>query len=454
MNKKLLTLAVAAALTAPTAAMAEAILYGKLHVSIDYFDIDGVYTTGRGLGVSTNTRSVNGGVPAVYATHHGQTRDYQGWSVSGGGTPLMGASRASRIGVKGSEDLGSGLKAVYQVEFGVSLSNSTGGRTADGNRAASGDETLTMRNSYVGLAGGFGTFLVGRHDTPMKISTGPLDLFADTMADYNGTVGFDDVRADNVIAYISPNWGGFQLAAAVHAGGGDTVNRDGFNYHANSIAAAYSVAGIYKNGPFYASLAYESLGNELFMSGGFFGDESDTRCLANAQSCAYIKDNFDKWRVGLGLLDWNGFTLTGIYEEQSGIPTGQPFNTWQYFDAAGTTAITAPFLVSASNEKLKIWQVQAGYAFGNNMIKAMYGSGNRDGRIGNGSLNNLGRTRDAIEGDYYTWAVAFDHNFSKRTKAYVLYTQVVDDDDFLDANGAPTGHGSWDGFSMGMVHSF
>ena len=40
MNKKLLTLAVAAAVAAPTAAMAEAVLYGKLHVSIDYANVD------------------------------------------------------------------------------------------------------------------------------------------------------------------------------------------------------------------------------------------------------------------------------------------------------------------------------------------------------------------------------------------------------------------------------
>jgi predicted porin len=62
-----------------------------------------------------------------------------------------------------------------------------------------------MRNSFVGLTGGWGTFVVGRNDTPYKTSTGKLDLFADTMADYNGTVGFDDVRADNAIAYVSPN---------------------------------------------------------------------------------------------------------------------------------------------------------------------------------------------------------------------------------------------------------
>jgi hypothetical protein len=56
----------------------------------------------------------------------------------------------------------------------------------------------------------------------MKISTGKLDLFADTMADYNGTVGFRDLRADNVVAYISPSLAGFQLSGAIVPSGGAT----------------------------------------------------------------------------------------------------------------------------------------------------------------------------------------------------------------------------------------
>jgi predicted porin len=266
-----------------------------------------------------------------------------------------------------------------------------------------------MRNTFAGLTGDWGTFVVGRNDTPYKTSTGKLDLFSDTMADYNGTVGFDDVRADNAIAYVSPNLSGFQLAAAVHAGGGSTALRnDVENLNSNSLAEAYSIAGIYSNGPFYASLAYESLGNELFM---------DTAASLNK----VIKDDYTKWRLGLGLMDWNGFTLTGIYEEQSDLPAGQ--------------------INPNRNDKLKLWQVQAGYSFGNSMVKAMYGSGNRDGRI---TLNNH-RVRDAIEGDYYTWSVAFDHNLSKRTKAYVLYTDYTDEDAL---------NRDWDGFSVGMIHNF
>jgi predicted porin len=402
MNKKLLSLAVAAAVAAPTAAMAEAILYGKLHVSIDWADVEG-FTTAPIVD------------PVTGAVVGRESEDYKGWGVNGGGA-IPGEGRANRIGVKGSEDLGNGLKAVYQVEFGVKLTE----ESTAGNAASGTNDSVTMRNSYIGLAGGWGTFLVGRHDTPLKISTSKLDLFADTMADYNGTVGFEDVRADNAVAYISPDMSGFQIAAAIHSGGASTAGY-GENVNSDSLAEAYSVAGIYSNGPFYASLAYESLGNQLFM-------DSETSLLGETfpdgtLRADYVNDDYTKWRVGLGLLDWNGFTLTGIYEEQSNLPGGQ------------LSPLTEP-------EKLKLWQIQAGYAFGNEMVKAMYGSGNRDGRFDD--VEQLDEVKDAIEGDYYTWAIAFDHNFSKRTKAYVVYTQVDDD--------APAS--DWDGFSVGMVHEF
>ena len=127
MNKKLLSMAVAAAMVAPTAAMAEAVLYGKLHMSIDWADVE------------------NG---------------FDGWGLNGRGS-LPGEGRANRIGVKGSEDLGNGLKAIYQVEFGIQM-------TEEGNQsvASGGDDTISMRNSFVGLTGGWGTFVVGRNDTP------------------------------------------------------------------------------------------------------------------------------------------------------------------------------------------------------------------------------------------------------------------------------------------------
>lgn len=379
MNKKLVTLAVAAALAAPAAAMADATLYGKLNVAIDYVDQDNGF---QGWGLSGNKGTTG-------FAYNGVVRN-----------PFLTTTQgpASRIGVKGSEDLGNGLKAIYQVEFGISLTDTQ-------NTAVSGNEPVTMRNSYVGLAGDWGTFLMGRHDTPLKISTGPLDLFADTMADYSNTVGFMDLRADNAIAYISPSFAGLQFAGAVHAGGGAMVS--GYNNDADSIANAYSLAAIYKNGPWYGSLAYENLDHELATTSDFAED-------------------FGKWRVGLGILDWAGFTLTGIYENWDN-------GVW------------------VDNLDGDLWQLQAGYAFGNFMIKGMYGDSQVDLPDG-GNYN------------WDTWAIGFDYNMSKRTKAFMLYTNNSADEmpsglpiyapNTCDPAVNATCSIDWSGFQLGVMHNF
>jgi len=456
MQKKILTLAIAAAMVAPAAAMAEATLYGKLNMSIDYADVTDAAVSGTDADGNPYARYYAdpdgnyAGGGTVYLDANGNPivrggQDFKGWGISREGGFMPGASRANRIGVKGSEDLGNGLKAIYQVELGLNLS------AADDN-IPSGNNGISYRNSFVGLAGNWGTFLVGRHDTPLKISTGKLDLFSDTMADYNGTVGFDDLRVDNAIAYISPSFSGFSFAAAVVAGGGATAG-SGLNVNEDSLAGAYSLAGIYSNGPFYASLAYESLDADMFM-------DSQTSLLGSGQcidaagdptaACDYINDSYNKWRVGLGLLDWNGFTLAGIYEQQDNIPGGQTRDAWTIYDADGNMYIGS----SDRTEKQSLWQIQAAYAFGNNAVKAMYGSVDRSNA--GAFASNLNETisiknlKNDLEGDRYTWAIGFDHNFSKRTKAYVLYTQVDD-----DLSGSPLYPGiEWSGFSAGMIHKF
>jgi predicted porin len=230
--KKVLSLAIAAALVAPMAAMADATVYGKVRVASTKIDADVA----------------------------------DSWGMY---------DESSRLGIKGSEDLGDGLKAIYKMEFGVATGSAFGG--------------LSGRNAYVGLAGGFGTALAGRHDTPMKMSTGKLDLFADTIGDNDmgGThMGIImDRRVDGAIAYVSPSMSGFTVAGAVV----QTTATDDFQ-------DAISVAAMYSNGPWYGSLAYEALDGD--MTGG--NDEKQTR-------------------IGLGMLGMSGFSATLVYETRSDI---------------------------------------------------------------------------------------------------------------------------------------
>lgn len=154
-------------------------------------------------------------------------------SVDGKDTSVN--STASRFGIKGAEDLGNGLKAVYKVEFALN--------DVSGDKGTK--ETVSARNQYLGLAGGFGTVLLGKHDTPLKMSQ-PSDLFNDGAADLgkltNGVVSGED-RAGDVLAYVSPMFSNFKIIAAAVMG--DEKGDD--SKDATSIALTYGSTkkGIY-----------------------------------------------------------------------------------------------------------------------------------------------------------------------------------------------------------------
>jgi predicted porin len=370
MNKKFLSLAVAAAMAAPMAAQAQDVtLYGKAHVSLSNF---------------SNGTGINGG------------NDY--WDLN---------SNESRLGVKGSEDLGNGMKAIFKMEFQV--------RMADTNNVINDGETnqMTGRNMYVGLAGDWGTFLAGRHDVPLKISTASLDLFDGTIADYNniatdgddqgiGTTAaaarsleFMNVRADSAIAYVSPNMNGLTVAAAIVPGGNSSVvGVDTTNLNpSDGLADAISVAAIYSNGPFFASLATTQYDSDLIVQPG---------TLNNA--------GLDVWRLGLGYTA-NNFHVGFVYEDvdsENGLNTTFPASTFSDHN---------------------VWQLSGSYTFGNNVAKVMYGE--RD-------------SKNATAADIDQWAVGLDHNLSKRTKVYAVYTDVSSSLANMD----------WSGFSAGMETNF
>jgi predicted porin len=458
MNKKLLSLAVAAALVAPAAAMADATLYGRLNVSLDYADVTNVITPV--INMSDQPVFINGplGIGTVIVPPGGtivRGSDFTGWGMANGYIPgnvvynnflgyrSSGAGRANRLGVKGSEDLGGGLNAIYQIEIGINANDTN-------NNLVNNADTFYYRNTFVGLAGNWGTALMGRHDTPLKISTGKLDLFADTLADMSGTVGFQDLRADNVVAYISPSFSGFTFAGAVVPAGGSTA-LGALNTESDSISGAWSLAGIYSNGPFYASAAYESLGYDMFNTNATNGNCAPV-VIGQTSTCFNSGNDQTQYRFGLGLLDWNGFTLTGIYAHMDHLAGSDIYASGPGGGLNGTTpAIPYNWYLPSGPDQMDLWQISAGYSFGNAMIKAMYGQTTFD----TGYVENLASSvavkdmnDSLLNGSRSTWAVGADYNFSKRTKAYALYTTVTDDrEDYVAGS-------QWDGFSLGMMHSF
>lgn len=170
-----------------------------------------------------------------------------GAAFGGNTQPTVGRldAHGNYIGFKGVEDLGNGLKAVFVYESAFGTDNGAG---------------LTgTRDSYIGLAGGFGTVAAGRLTHPLRAFGAKVELLPGaagfgTMASVTGTIaglktGADD-RADNAIAYISPSFSGVTVIAAYVNGENKTNSPASVNNRQWQIAAQY------ENGPLFAGIGY------------------------------------------------------------------------------------------------------------------------------------------------------------------------------------------------------
>ena len=151
-------------------------------------------------------------------------------------------SNASRIGVKGSEEINSDLKVIYQFEYQTEVDD-----------GVNGGQTFGQRNIFLGLQGTGGTLIGGKFDTPTKTAQEKIDLFNDLEGDIAYLVN-GEIRASNIVQYTTPaSWGAFAInvaAVAAESAGNDDID-DGvagsFTYTTPSLylalAAEQNVAG-------------------------------------------------------------------------------------------------------------------------------------------------------------------------------------------------------------------
>jgi predicted porin len=159
-----------------------------------------------------------------------------------------GAVNGSRWGVKGSEDLGGGLKANFQLEGGFNI---------DTGAAAQGG-LLFGRQSWVGFSGDFGAVKLGRMPTPYDDVNGNADGVFDSaisamphvFRSYAGDFTGYTIRTNNTIKYESANLAGFTGAFSYALGENKTAT-----VNAGSITAV-NVA--YSAGPVALSAAYQT----------------------------------------------------------------------------------------------------------------------------------------------------------------------------------------------------
>jgi predicted porin len=174
----------------------------------------------------------------------GKTGAYQGHSNVGVTT---GNLSGSRWGLKGREDLGNGLSAIFVLEDGFDISNGTSGQSG----------RLFGRQAFVGLADQqFGSLTMGRQYTSLDDFVGPVAPVGQ-IGGFGAHPGdIDDLdqttRVDNSIKYTSANYNGFTFGALY-----------GFGGQAGSLKRknTWSVGAGYANGPLRVGVGYERSDN-------------------------------------------------------------------------------------------------------------------------------------------------------------------------------------------------
>jgi predicted porin len=164
-----------------------------------------------------------------------------------------GGVDSSRIGFKGTEDLGGGLKANFVLEQGLNIDT---GAAANAGQAFS-------RETSVGFSGSFGAVKLGRFKSAYEQISGDTyavfdsklsatQVFASTgLKDANGKDVYKySSRPDNSIGYTTPSFAGFRAAV--------TTNFDEQKGVSDNVTA-FNV--VYEGGPFYADLAFQDQGD-------------------------------------------------------------------------------------------------------------------------------------------------------------------------------------------------
>lgn len=225
-----------------------------------------------------------------------------------------GNQSSSRFGFRGSEDLGGGLKAIFNLEAGYALDTGVG------------DSALFGRRSVVGLESQYGTLTIGREYSPIAAIAAASDPLGQGFYGSNlsafGSTGRLTRRLSNSVNYKSNAYSGFSVLAAYSAGEQASpavpVTADSLNLR--------GIAGQYTNGGLYLGLGYHEY-NRLQA-----GKDKET-----AFGAAY---KFGDFEVKGGYL--------------SADPTG-PNNKFEQFNIGGIYTMAAnKFFVTFQQNKLEL----------------------------------------------------------------------------------------------------
>lgn len=353
-KRKLLAIVVTGALTAP-AAMAQTgsvQIYGRANLSFDNYSTSGA-TAGAAADLKSRYRVVDS---------------------------------ASRIGVRGTENLGGGLQALFQIESGVNAD--TGGGNGQSGGANPNSGALGSRDSYVGLGGAWGSLRFGRQSywwvNGAIIQTGAN--YVNTEVPFFSAVALGRMvgptaRTSNTVQYNSPTASGFNFS---------------LNYTPNSEAAA---ANANADGRIWGATARYS---------GRFNAQVDYAQNQAASPVAGTRPEVNGVKALVGWPYQSGARVSLIW-----------LRVKNQIGAAAAGTIPGPAAgFSAANDRLSQsgWGLSWEHTFGNIQALAQYG------RLGNAS--GCGPVNGCANTSTNAYLIGARYLASKRTALYATYNKV------------------------------
>jgi predicted porin len=294
-------------------------------------------------------------------------------------TENRASDQSSRIIFSGSENLGNGLTALFQIDNRFSVTDGTTAANAAGG-IADGNTYIALKSDKIGL---FGIGKVDVHytegGTMAATRAGSLQssIPAGIMSQVNGNAIAVTSRANNVVWYDSPNWGGitFRLGGSF----GHAAEGTGINIASTAVAdsnpgkgSAVTSALRYSNGPLNVGVSYWTYNAE--------GSTSQT-ALSQQRS-------------------WKAF---GDYSFSNGFKVGL------LYDNSKISALVA----SGPEAKRTAWLLPVTYTMGAHAFYAQYA--------------RAGSTSNVNDSGAKQWMLGYDYGLSKRTSVGVYYTAVNND---------------------------
>ena len=410
MKKQALTLAIAAALSAPSALAAQ--------------DQQGMHYTSAAEGFYASIR---------VRYDSGAKEDEKGGLENS----------TSRFGVRGSNDLGGGLEGFYQYEAYLGIDDS------------GDDNALDTRLAFVGLRGAFGQVQMGSFwpqsynwvsaGTDLANKSSGNALFAthgDSLTQY---------RTSRSLEYTTPDLNGFQgalLAQSRNSGVADGNNLDLWNLSAKYTVQGFTVSGSYQNRPDVPSFGEVGALQTALRGATVQGVSDLTKATVTTD-----KDDSTGWAVGLGYGqdNWN---VHGWYGKNN----ASDFDSVSYdLDGADTNGANTMGTITGKRDDSTFMSLAAGITLDKVYLYAIHERAESSAATGEVSSSGTGAarvitltTRD--ETDTYS-TLGVQYNLGSRSRVWLEYAmRDLDTDKYAD--GAANPNRADNSFNIGMRHDF